>query len=377
MKKIIHVLIPSAILLSILSLTGCRKNNDKIILPPEDVGNIILVAPYPDIDTGELLALDSSGNEILKKNIKGAVMNFKRWNINGNTRYSYFQYNSSYTIPVIGTALGEIVIIDAEFHELKRIRLLPNNIRMPEDPDLLDAHDFILIDDNHYIIMTYYLQTVHNIPPELNPVTGPRVLAPIIQEVQNGEAIWEWNGADYPEFYANSAESNFADTAIQDHMHLNSLFIDPRDNNIICSFRNQDQVIKINRRTGDIVWRLGGKNSDFPLTADQHFLRQHHATLINDNHTLLLYDNGEINQRPYSRILEFTLDEMSKTVTDFKSVKVPENTFSQFMGSVQKRNNTYFIGCGSVPKIMEIDANTGQLLFQKELTSQSYRAFKY
>jgi len=375
MKKLPAIVFAAPLFLFIL-FCGCRKEGEYPNLPPEQPGEI-LVSPYPDIDTGELLILDSSGNEILKKNIKGAVLNFQRWNINGHIRYSYFQYDPSYIIPGIGTALGDIVVVDTNLRELRRIRLLPNNIRTPEDPDLLDSHDFILIDDDHYIVMTYYLQQVNNIPDSLNPVPGSRVLAPIIQEVQNGQAVWEWNGTDHPEFYASSVESNFSDTSIQDYMHLNSLFIDPEDHNLICSFRNQDQVVKIDRKSGSVIWRLGGKKSDFPLSPDQKFLRQHHATLVDDNRTLLLYDNGEISQRPYSRILEFQLDENSKTVTAFRSLKVPDNTFSEYMGSVQKMADSYFIGCGSVPRIMEINSTTGKVIFEKQLTSKSYRAFKY
>lgn len=366
-----------AVIVLLVCFPACRKSDSSSIGRPAKETNKIFVSPYSDIDSGQLLILDTAGNIIKDKKIDGAVLNFERWDINGSIRYSYFQYNSSYAIPILGTALGDMVIVDTNLNELKRIRLLPNNGRSMADPDALDAHDFILLNDDHYIVMTYYLKTVNNIPAALNPIPDCRVLAPIIQEVKDDKVVWEWDGTDYPEFYANSVQADFSDTAIQDHMHMNSMFIDPRDNNLICSFRNQDQVVKINRTTGDIIWRLGGKNSDFPLTPDQVFLRQHHATLEDDHHTLLLFDNGEAILRPYSRVLEFTLDEATKTVTGFKSLKLPENTFSEYMGSVQKKANTYFIGCGSVPKIMEVDLNTGQIVFQKELRAPSYRAFKY
>lgn len=355
---------------------ACRKTDRGRPERPAE-GNEILVAPYPDSDNGELLILDSSGNIIKDQKLNRAALNFKRWDINGDIRYSYFQYDPSYTIPVLGTALGDIVITDGSLNEIKRVRLQPFNGRTPDDPTAIDGHDFILIDDDHYMVMTYYLQTVNNIPPELAPLDNTRVLADIIQEVKNGEVVWEWNSTDHPEFYGTTVESNYSDTSIQNYMHLNSIFIDPRDNNIICSMRNQDQVVKIDRKTGDVIWRLGGKKSDFPMTPDMYFLRQHHATLVDNNQTLLLYDNGEINQRPYSRVLEFKLDEAGKTITGFKAFTLPDSTFSQFMGSVQKRGDTYFVGCGSEPKFMEVNYNTGEIVFQKELTSPSYRAFKY
>src|SRR6185436_20143917 len=94
---------------------------------------------------------------------------------------------------------------------------------------------------------------------------------PIAIGIINGVVIWQWDGTDYPEFYSTSVETNdFTNLSkTQDYMHMNSMTIDPRDNNLICSFRNLNQVVKLNRITGNVMWKLGGKNSDFPLTASQ------------------------------------------------------------------------------------------------------------
>ena len=160
-------------------------------------------------------------------------------------------------------------------------------------------------------------------------------------------------------------------------MHINSVFIDPRDNNLICSFRNTDQVLKIHRTTGDIVWRLGGKNSDFPMTDEMHFYRQHHATLINNNQTLMLFDNGSHDDRAYSRIIEFDLDESSKEILAFRSLDLPDDIFAEFMGSVQKIGDNYFIGCGGVPKVLEINSLTEEVVLEIDLDETTYRAYKF
>ncbi|MBD0284422.1 MAG: aryl-sulfate sulfotransferase, partial [Flavisolibacter sp.] len=227
--------------------------------------------------------------------------------------------------------------------------------------------------------MAYYEKSVNNIPSALNPVQNARVAAPIIQEIKDGIAIWEWDGTDFPEFYQNSVEGNKFNDGSQtdDYMHMNSMFIDPTDNTLICSFRNLDQVIKIQRTSGNILWRLGGKNSDFVLTSDQKFYRQHHATLTDDNKTLLIFDNGLKGVRDYSRIIEFQLDEANKMVKNFTSFNLPGNSFSEFMGSAQKRGDTYFIGHGSDPVVSEVNYKTGEVKLKVELSDYSYRAFKY
>ncbi|WP_431212004.1 aryl-sulfate sulfotransferase [Puia sp. P3] len=180
-------------------------------------------------------------------------------------------------------------------------------------------------------------------------------------------------------FYANSVEgNNFSDgTNAQDYMHMNGMFIDPKDNNLVCSFRNQDQIIKINRQTNSIVWRLGGKNGDFRLFSDQIFLRQHNPSLADNNQTLMIFDNGDATLRPESRVLELQLDEANKKIAAFKSFSIPE-PFTAFMGSVQKHGDEYFIGGGTANYMLEVNYVTGQKI--KEFTGgqySSYRAYSY
>ncbi|MBD0364997.1 MAG: aryl-sulfate sulfotransferase, partial [Flavisolibacter sp.] len=79
----------------------------------------------------------------------------------------------------------------------------------------------------------------------------------------------------------------------------------------------------------------------------------------------------------YSRIFEFGLDEVNKTVNNFTSFNLPGNSFSEFIGSVQKRGDTYFIGQGSDPVVSEVNYNTGEVKLKVTLGDYSYRAFKY
>lgn len=329
--------------------------------------------------SSNLQLLDSTLNVASNINTGSAVMNFQKWNINGAIRYTYQLYDpNAKSIAGVGYIPGSAVLLDENLKEIKRFRLLPYGSRTTADIDALDGHDFILLDDNHYIAMAYYQKAVSNIDSSLHPAAGCTVVAPIIQEVQNGNVVWEWDATDYPEFYANSVEGNDYTNATnaQDYMHMNSMFIDPKDNNLVCSFRNQNQIVKINRKTGNIIWRLGGKNSDFPMTADQKFLRQHDATINNEGHIMMM-DNGDATERPYSRVVELAIDESAKTISSFKSLQLPYSLFCQYMGSVQKTSNTYFIGCGSVPRILEINFNNGSVVADKTLSSVSYRALRY
>ena len=219
---------------------------------------------------------------------------------------------------------------------------------------------------------------MNNIPTELSPATGVKVIAAVIQEIENNTVTWQWDSSDYPELYSESVEGNdFANiNTPHDYLHLNSMTIDPKDNNLVCSFRHANLIMKINRINSNIVWKLGGKNSSFPMTENMKFLRQHHATFTDNDSTLLLFDNGLTGVRESSRILEFQLNENGEVINSFKAFNIPEE-FSPTMGSVQKIGDRYFIGGGSAKYILEVNYNTGVETFKMQLAENSYRTFKY
>jgi arylsulfate sulfotransferase len=327
---------------------------------------------------GELFITDERGSIITEKAVGTDVENFQKWNINGVTRYTYFRsvgYQLLDSIP--GTELGYEYICDSNLNILDTVKLLSNGIINSTQQDEVDVHEFVLLGDHHYICETYYSEKPNNIPSSLNPAPGVKVAACIIQEVNNGSVVFQWDASQFPEFYASSQENNNFNSAklTHDYLHLNSICVDSTDNNLIVSFRNLDEIIKINRQSGTIMWRLGGANSDFSQAPNQLFLRQHYARVIEGGKTLIFIDNGD-SARPSSRILEYQLDQNAKTISGFKSYQVPDK-FIQFAGSVQKVGDYYFIGAGAGDYVLKINYVTNQVLLRLTLFYPSYRTLQY
>jgi arylsulfate sulfotransferase len=370
---------PSLIIIISLIFISCKKNNENIIGNSTD-GEIVLSTYSANLSSAStMVVLDKYGNSIFERTVPNAAINFRKWTVNGKTRYTYMEYDPTVVQLTQGILPTTGVLLDENFREIKRLRLIPFNGRTTADPSAIDAHDLIYLDDNHFITLSYIQKVVTNIPASLNPVANCKVVAPTIQEILNDKVVWEWDGSNYADLYTQSVEGNAFSNAnvVHDYIHMNSIYIDPTDNNLICSMRNLNQIIKISRTDGHIIWRLGGTNSDFPLSANMKFLRQHNVTLTDNNQTLLVYDNGHATERPYTRVLEFQLSTDTKSVSSFKAFTLPQNIFSQFMGSVQKRGDTYFISCGSVSKILEVNYVTGQVNFLLNMHDVSYRALKY
>ena len=61
-----------------------------------------------------------------------------------------------------------------------------------------------------------------------------------------------------------------------DYFHVNSIEL-AGDGDLIVSARNTWAIYKISRRTGEVLWRLGGKKSDFQMGKGTVFAWQHDA----------------------------------------------------------------------------------------------------
>lgn len=296
----------------------------------------------------------------------------------GKIRYSYQR-----SLPdkdgkaFFGYGPGERVILDENFREIKTITLVESENAKAGDP--VDGHDFILIDDDHYIVSAYQLKFVDNIPVELAPnPMGSKVVRTLLQEVKDGKVVFEFTSDANPELYALSAENNdFGNTTNQspDYANFNSMTIDPVDNNLICSFRNLNTVMKINRVTGEILWKLSGAGDEFGLTEAQKTSRQNDARLTEDGY-LTIFDNA--NDSGQTRILKLKLDEVNKKVLEYQEYKVPGHT-SVADGSTQKVGDgreVYTIGWGSNPDglaaLTEVDFSSGKKLFEITLPQGIY-----
>ena len=79
---------------------------------------------------------------------------------------------------------------------------------------------------------------------------------------------------------------------VRDYAHLNSIEM-MADGNLLLSFRHLSQVMKVDRATGEVMWRLGGVRSDFIFPDDPYGgpCAQHTAVEL-ANGDIQIWDNG-------------------------------------------------------------------------------------
>jgi hypothetical protein len=243
-----------------------------------------------------------------------------------------------------GWVLGSAHVMDSQFRDVADLQLLATatHATLPAD-----GHDFLLLDRDHYVAMSYVKRTVDL--SGLNPAWSSQatVVSAVVQEVVGGSVVFEWDSANVPSLYSDALINNtFQAGVIEDYLHLNSMWIDPADGNFVFSFRHTDSIVKVDRHTAQILWTLGGKEDQFGLTSDQVFSFQHYVRVEPDG-SLWVFDNG--NFKHQTRVISFVLDQVNKKVVSFSDIydKPATQPPTAFMGSYAHLDPTrYLFGWG-------------------------------
>jgi hypothetical protein len=256
-----------------------------------------------------------------------------------------------------------------------------------------DIHEFV-ITPNDTALFTIY----HKLPADLTPIGGPKegkIFDGIIQEVEiaTGKVLFEWHswpavGLKEGFFKPVPSAKKGSKAPPYDYIHLNSIAVEP-NGNFLVSARNTHTLYEIDRKTKKILWRLGGKKSDFKMGPGTNFEWQHDARRQGDG-TITLFDNGAAPPlEKFTRILVLKVDTKTKRATLVRSYKHPKRLLVPFEGNAQfLPNGNIFVGWGAVPRFSEF-SRAGRLLLDVAFglgkakiagpnqDADSYRAFRF
>jgi hypothetical protein len=254
-----------------------------------------------------------------------------------------------------------------------------------------DIHEFQITPTNTALFTVY-----HQVHLDLTPYGGPkngRIFEGIIQEVDipSGKVLFEWHS--YPavglrESYVPPPKATAKKPAPWDYFHINSIAMEP-SGNFLVSARNTHALYEISRATKKVLWRVGGKKTDFTMGSGTSFAWQHDARRQSDG-TITLFDNGATPPvEKFTRILKLRVSTAAKRVTLVKSYHHPLRLLVPFEGNAQFLPDGHvFVGWGGVPYVTEFDAG-GKVLFDMRFgklhgritgpnqDADSYRAYRF
>jgi hypothetical protein len=242
-----------------------------------------------------------------------------------------------------------------------------------------DIHEFHLTREGTALILAY-----NTVTRDLSAVGGPAsglVTEGVVQEidVRNGHVIFEWHSLDHVGIEESHAPVSTSATAAWDYFHANAVSVD-EDGNLLVDARNTWAAYRIDRRSGAVIWRLGGTKSDFALGPDVAFAWQHNPTAVDDHGLIRIFDNEAAPAvLPYSRVIWVRHDDRRKTATLDRWLKHPEGLSAGSQGNAEGLDNgDTFVGWGALPRFSEFDARNN-LIFDAALPTgyNSYRAWRY
>lgn len=193
------------------------------------------------------------------------------------------------------------------------------------------------------------------------------------------------------------AASGYTSADAWDYFHINSIDKD-EDGNYLISARHACAIYKINGRTGDIIWQLGGKDSDFTIPEEAQFAFQHDARFRGnegDLEIISLFDNSaKVDGHPDGSVPPFRNYSSAKIVqlntTNMSAVLLqnlvhPDRVLAPSQGNTQVLpNGNIFVNWGQAGTITEFRANDSVPIFNAYLDSgvrgqhvQSYRGFRF
>jgi hypothetical protein len=265
---------------------------------------------------------------------------------------------------------------------------------------LSDQREFSVLPDGNVITLAYEMRKVDfsHLDPECCTLRDG-----VFQELDpEGNVVFEWRTVDFfDRFWGDLPKERIAHaTGEFDYVHLNSVDVDPVDGNWIIGSRFTSHVMKVARyetefrgetyAPGEIVWTLGGLDSDWTFVNDerlggwQGFSDQHDARMPSPNH-LTVYDNSywsDIGPTGDSRYVEYVLDTETMTATKVNEFSIAGSENTGICGSAARLpDGKTVIGWGnlansfpSAPSLSEVTED-GEVVLEIAFSSDelSYR----
>ena len=312
--------------------------------------------------TGYLMIIDNQGIPIFFQRSSAPSLDFKKqsngfltyWSYNGR---KFFEMDSAYSI------------IDSFYCR---------------NGYSTDSHDLLVFPSGHSFIMSYDPQVVRMDTIVQGGDSAAVVYGLVIQELDEAKnVIFQWRSWDHFDITDATDDIDLMAHVI-DYHHGNAIEVD-YDDNLLISCRNMDEITKIDRQTGNIIWRLGGlkaKNNQFVFINDPLTFSHQHDIRRLPNGNITLFDNGNWHSPSVSRSLEYQLNEKNKIAVLVWKFNNDPMTFAPSMGNSRRlSNDNTLIGWGyhfnprAVSEI-RIDGTTAlEIRFPDTLTN--YRAFKF
>ncbi len=344
---------PPAVTLTVDSAPG---SGDVFLAPVNSYQRRVLIEHGPMI-------LDPHGGLIWFDPVNGIASNFSVQTYRSRPVLTWWQQLSNH--------VGEDVIMNSSYRTVAVLRAAHGYSA--------DGHEFQITPQGTALVEAYV-----PVKRDLASIGGSRdgvVDDCVIQElaIPSGRLLWEWHSLGHiplrDSYLRPTGHATF------DYFHLNSIQQLP-SGDLLISARHTWGVYEINRRTGRVIWELGGKHSSFSLGPGAHFSWQHDARLAGG--TLSLFDDGTdgpSRQESQSSVKFLRLDLHSHPM---RATLVRRYTHTPALSTISQGNaqllpnHDVVVGWGADPEFSEYSPSGRQILEGSFAVGvNSYRAYRF
>ncbi len=268
---------------------------------------------------------------------------------------------------------GEYVIADTSYSEVARVKA--GNGYMG------DLHEFFLTPEGT-AVFTCYGEAYADLSPLGGGPHDPYFYG-VVQEVdvESGRVLFQWRSDQHVGLSESYAPVKDGPVPQFDYFHIDCICL-ADDGNFIVSARNTWTIYKLDRKSGEVMWRMGGKQSDFTIVPGAEFAWQHNA-VVHPGNLLSVFDNGsgDYRSQPQSRGLVLYVDEANRHVKLELQYLHPGSPLSAgALGNVQLLpGGRVLIGWATQAYFTEFGPDGKAFLdgYLEEQGVLSYRAFRF
>jgi hypothetical protein len=332
-------------------------------------GDIFLAPQFGPVQDGPMI-VDGNGGLVWFKNMQAddSASDVRVQTYRGRPVLTWWQ-----GVVTAGVGIGEGVINDTSYRQIAAVHAA-NGMHA-------DLHEFELTPQGTALITAYYpvywdASSVHGSKREI-------VLDSIVQEIDvaTGLLLYEWDSLDRVPVTDSYEKVPKSAKAPFDYFHINTIEPD-RDGGLVISARNTWAAYKVDKRTGAVIWRLGGRHSSFRLAPGVSWAFQHDVRVRAHNDLFVtIFDDGagppKVHQQ--SRGIKLILDLKHMRAAQVAQHVHAPSLLASFEGNFQQLpNRNDFLGWGQQPYFTEYDPR-GRLIFDGRFvgSNASYRAYRF
>ena len=355
------------------------KIHAQIPAPAQGLGGFIMTTSFYDLSRPPIvgqsgpLILDSHLQPVWFKPVSPNVVagNLEAQTYDGRPVLSWWQGDITPTGEINS---GEDIVVNDHYQTIAKLKATGGWV--------VTIHEFLIRGHDAWVTAN------RNVEANLSDYGGVNhgvLVESAVQEydLQTGKLVYSWNASGHvplTDSYTQPPPNGFG----WDAYHINSISLVPGDR-LLVSFRNTWSAVMIDRKTGRVLWTLGGKHSTFTIPSGADFQWQHDVEYhpgddisVFDDHCCEITGNGQyLNPDGPSRALVFHVDPATRTATVSKRFANNQGFDAEYMGNVQLLpDGGAFIGWGDAPFISKYSPS-GRLIFQAVLPSPdlTYRAY--